>query len=240
MEISEEERQKIREKIEALKASKFKQQMLPAWRPVPSFGSTMITFGIFGLVFMTLGIALYVMSDKIQEVSFNYTDCALPATSEFGDSLTCTKTVEISNDIEGPIYVYYQLENFYQNHRRYVRSRSYEQLMGETLSVDDLSDCDPVTTNQDLEPYITKAQDGTPLDPAGPANPCGLIAKSVFTDKFSLFLPAALGGANITMDDSNIAWASDVEYKFKNGPEIDGASWESYQWLDVTNCKSLS
>ena len=72
MEISEEERQRIQEKVDKLKQSKFKQQMLPAWRPVPSFGSTMIVFGIFGIMFLSLGIALYVMSDKIQEVQLAY------------------------------------------------------------------------------------------------------------------------------------------------------------------------
>jgi len=41
--------------------------MLPAWRPVPSFGSTMVIFGIFGVVFLTLGVTLYIMSDKIQD-----------------------------------------------------------------------------------------------------------------------------------------------------------------------------
>ncbi len=65
MEISEEDLVRIQEKIEKLKQSKFKQQMLPAWRPVPSFGSTMIIFGIFGLIFLTLGITLYVMSERI-------------------------------------------------------------------------------------------------------------------------------------------------------------------------------
>jgi hypothetical protein len=74
MDITEEERQRIKEKVEKLKASRFKQQMLPAWRPVPSFGSTMIIFAIFGIVFLLLGIALYVMSDKIQEVSKKYND----------------------------------------------------------------------------------------------------------------------------------------------------------------------
>jgi hypothetical protein len=54
--------------VEKLKASRFKQQMLPAWGPVPSFGSTMIIFAIFGIVFLCLGIVLYIMSDKIQEV----------------------------------------------------------------------------------------------------------------------------------------------------------------------------
>ena len=65
MDVSEEEKQKIRDKITKLKESKFKQQTLPAWRPVPSFGSTMIIFGIFGLIFLTLGITLYVMSERI-------------------------------------------------------------------------------------------------------------------------------------------------------------------------------
>ena len=67
MEISEEEIVRIQEKVEKLKQSKFKQQMLPAWRPVPSFGSTMIIFGLFGIVFLSLGITLYIMSDKIQD-----------------------------------------------------------------------------------------------------------------------------------------------------------------------------
>lgn len=69
MEISEEEKQRIRDKVKRLKESRFKQQMLPAWRPVPTFCSTMVIFGIFGILFTTLGIILYVMSDKIQEVA---------------------------------------------------------------------------------------------------------------------------------------------------------------------------
>ena len=40
--------------------------------------------------------------------------------------------------------------------------------------------------------------------------------------------------SNITIDDSDIAWESDVEHKFKN---MDIADWQSKQWLDVTNRK---
>ena len=79
MEISEEDLVRIQDKIEKLKQSKFKQQMLPAWRPVPSFGSTMIIFGIFGLIFLTLGITLYVMSERIQGVTKRYDSCPLQA-----------------------------------------------------------------------------------------------------------------------------------------------------------------
>jgi hypothetical protein len=66
MEISEEEMKRREDKLAALKASRFKQQTLIAWRPVPSYGSTMIIFVVFGVIFLTLGISLYVMSDKVQ------------------------------------------------------------------------------------------------------------------------------------------------------------------------------
>lgn len=107
MEISEEDLVRIQEKIEKLKQSKFKQQMLPAWRPVPSFGSTMIIFGIFGLIFLTLGITLYVMSERIQGVVEQYDMCPI------SDSRTCDIDIKIDSDIAAPIYVYYQLDNFY-------------------------------------------------------------------------------------------------------------------------------
>ena len=72
MDITEEEKQKIREKVEKLKNSKFKQQTLPAWRPIPSFKSTMITFSVFGIIFLALGIVLYTMSNQIVEYNSNY------------------------------------------------------------------------------------------------------------------------------------------------------------------------
>ena len=144
MEISEEDLVRIQEKIEKLKQSKFKQQMLPAWRPVPSFGSTMIIFGIFGMIFLTLGITLYVMSERIQGVVEQYDKC------EKNETDYCTMTITIDSNIQQPIYVYYQLDNFYQNHRRYVKSRSNEQLMGNDLTLDQLDDCDPIKTNRDL------------------------------------------------------------------------------------------
>lgn len=110
MDITEEERQAIKDKVEKLKASRFKQQMLPAWRPVPSFGSTMVIFAIFGLVFLCLGIILYIMSDKIQEVSYmNYNQ----ACGDNPQSTFCQFTLDVEETVKAPVYVYYQLDNFY-------------------------------------------------------------------------------------------------------------------------------
>jgi hypothetical protein len=60
-------------------------------------------------------------------------------------------TLTLTEKMEAPIFVYYELENFYQNHRRYVKSRSYKQLRGESLTIDDIqTDCDPIVTYADL------------------------------------------------------------------------------------------
>lgn len=59
------------------------------------------------------------------------------------------------------------------------------------------------------------------------AHPCGLVAKSLFNDTYSLF--NTTGGAlnRVSINESNIAWESDVKYKFKNAyinlPE--GLNW---------------
>ena len=145
MDITEEERNLIKEKVEKLKNSKFKQQTLPAWRPIPSFRSTMITFTVFGIIFLGLGIVLYMMSNQISEIVVSRYDDSIECNKPLPN--TCTLTFNVTAPISGPIYVYYQLDNFYQNHRRYVKSRSFSQLQGNYLGVSSLTDCDPITQN---------------------------------------------------------------------------------------------
>jgi len=60
----------------------------------------MITFTVFGLIFLALGIALYVMSGKIKEV-------VIPYDEECDGREKCPVDLIISEDIEGPVYVYY-------------------------------------------------------------------------------------------------------------------------------------
>lgn len=42
--------------------SKFKQQMLPAWRPIPSFRVAMSLFILFAIIFISLGVLILVSS----------------------------------------------------------------------------------------------------------------------------------------------------------------------------------
>lgn len=39
--------------------------------------------------------------------------------------------------------------------------------------------------------------------------------------------------SNITIDDSNIAWQSDIQFKFKN----QAGQWQTVQWLNIENRK---
>jgi LEM3 (ligand-effect modulator 3) family / CDC50 family len=73
--------------------------------------------------------------------------------------------------------------------RRYVKSRSAPQLVGDSLLPD--TNCDPLRTTPN----------GTAL------NPCGLVANSFFTDSFRL--SSSTGTTPPVMSETGIAWAVD-------------------------------
>lgn len=56
------------------------------------------------------------------------------------------------------------------------------------------------------------------MDPSDPATPCGLVAKSFFNDKYSNLVLKKEDGTkeNIKIDETKIAWETDLEYKFGN------------------------
>lgn len=211
--MESEELLKARERKQKLESNRFKQQTLPAWRPVPTLISSLITFLIFGVIFLTLGIVLIEFTKDIKEVKVRYENKCSGMTN-------CALTFTVDEKMEGTVYVYYQLDNFYQNHRRYVKSVSYTQLGGSTPSVSELDDCDPIITNGDLG--FANSYGGTALVSSEPANPCGLIARSFFNDTYSI--------TGLTINESDIAWDSDVEYKFDKP-----SNSANIQWIDPTN-----
>lgn len=115
-----------------------------------------------------------------------------------------------------------------------MKSRSFNQLKGDWVDVADLkSDCDPIVTVEDLGIYTTVG--GGVIDPARraitPANPCGLVAKSLFNDTFTLMK----GGTPQPLNDNGIAWESDIKYKFHNLINPPNGTWMDWQWTNVTN-----
>jgi hypothetical protein len=189
----------------------FYQQRLKAWQPILTPTWVVVTFLAVGVIFVPIGFILKAASDSVVEVSIPYGfDGATHCTD--GNS-ACTVAITIPEDMEPPVYVYYELRNFYQNHRRYVKSRSDAQLQGELISYDNLVDCDPLRT--------LPGNTG-PNPPA--LFPCGLIAYSFFNDSYTF-------PAQYPLIESGIAWESDKD-KFKNPSQaaIDAATGQEWLW----------
>lgn len=93
-------------------------------------------------------------------------------------------------------------------------SRSYAQLMGAPITPAQAKlQCDPIITNANMG--VTKSVNGADLAENDIAYPCGLIAKSVFTDSYAMSSTEDMN-TPVPIDDSDIAWKSDVAFKFKN------------------------
>jgi len=199
---------------ERIKDSAFKQQRLPAWRPVPTILSLVIVLLIFGIVFIVLGIILLVYSNKIKSVELDYTNC--------GNVSFCSKTINISETIEGPVFVYYQLNGFFQNSRRYVKSKNIKQLQGDEIS--DKDDCSPVIYNKDMDLGDKQSLNNTSLSPNDVAIPCGLMAKTFFNDSYAF----SINGTELFVNETGIAFGKDRDL-FKKNYNMDK------QWMDLTN-----
>ena len=200
---------------ERIKNSRFKQQNLPAWRPVPTILTIVIVFAFFGIFMIILGIVLLVYSSKIKTAEVDYTDCNI--------NLYCNKKITIEDDIDAPVFIYYQLDGFYQNARRYIRSKEIDQLTGDDIKKHD--NCEPAEKNKDMGfPANKTALDGSDLDDNSFAVPCGLMAKTFFNDSYTF----KIGDENLKVDETNIAFEKDKKIYDKN-PD------KSRQWTDMTD-----
>ena len=221
------------EEYEKLKNSKFKQQKLPGWRPVPTITSTTIIFFCFGGVFIVLGIIILIFSNKIEEVSYRYDEECDKQIKNNINGGKCIIELEIKKDMKRKVMIYYQLNGFYQNHRRYVKSKSDEQLHGtyiDLTKMKDSQDCDPAITNADMNKEWNYNHT-IRLNPEDVAIPCGLIAKSYFNDDFKDWEIVDNFNEIITTFTPNcndIAWKADKELKYKN---VD----LSKQWINMTD-----
>eukprot|EP01136_Pigoraptor_vietnamica_P020686 Opistho-1_new@69904 len=191
--------------------SDFKQQRLKAWQPILTPQTVIPTFFIVGLIFIPLGAIFYTAAHKVVEVTVDYTDC-YPASSPYtchdhivylNQSCKCSVSFVVPERMATPVYMYYGLTNYYQNHGRYVKSRDDLQLQGQSSKA--APDCDPLDTMFGRS-YA----------------PCGLIANSLFNDSMTLSCSGVVNGigcaGNIPLDGYGISWKSDRETKFQNPP----------------------
>eukprot|EP00253_Pinus_taeda_P003258 PITA_03258 len=189
------------------KSYKFTQQELPACKPVWTPEWVMAIFILVGAIFIPFGVVSLIASHGVVEIVYQYeTDC-LPLQYRVNTDVklayiqdstipkNCSHIIKVPKNMTHPIYVYYQLDNFYQNHRRYVTSINDDQLLY-AGSGNTTTGCDPEATTGNNLAII----------------PCGLIAWSLFNDTYNF----SRGDTSLTVNRKGIAWKSDREDKYGN------------------------
>lgn len=135
----------------------------------------------------------------------NRGECSI---SNINEGKFCQVSFQIDEDVNGPLFLYYELRKYYQNHRRYFKSISYPQLRGFLLSESEVQlACSPLLKN------------GSVL-----LNPCGLVANSFFNDIITFDNTSN----ELSMDESDIALTIDKNGLFK---QVDG-----FEYSEVASC----
>ena len=197
------------------KDTDFIQQRLKAYQPVHTIEATIGTLLGCSLLFLVFGVVLYSQASSVVETRVPYHEC---------DNSTCTVSLVIEGKMKKPIFVYYELHNFYQNHRLFAKSRSYPQLRGEDVAAADLeSTCTENTYGDSL--YEREYINGEHIADNAIANPCGLFARAMFNDTFKLTDPDS---RTIEIDETEISWPSDTKYLFERNEH-----YKDTQWWDV-------
>ncbi|CAK9318019.1 unnamed protein product [Citrullus colocynthis] len=184
------------------KYSRFTQQELPACKPILTPGWVITSFVAVGIIFIPIGIASLFASEQVVEIVDQYDHDCLPPEFQ-GNPLTfikdsktnktCSRELTVPKPMKGPVFIYYQLDNFYQNHRRYVKSRSDKQLRSKAAEADTKT-CAPEAT----------------IGQGAPIVPCGLIAWSLFNDTYGF----SMKNKALHVSKKDIAWKSDQEKKY--------------------------
>ena len=63
----------------------FKQQRLPAWQPILTAGTVLPTFFIIGLIFIPIGIGIFVTSNNIREIEVSGREAAAVGVGAAGE-----------------------------------------------------------------------------------------------------------------------------------------------------------
>ncbi|XP_047421458.1 cell cycle control protein 50C-like [Sciurus carolinensis] len=185
--------------------SAMKQQKLPAHQLHLSARVVLTIFFATGVFCFCMGVILILSAQSIQEVEINYTyiceNCAKLRENAFNFDQKCTCSIPfyLQENMEGDVYMYYKLYGFYQNHYRYVLSRSNNQLVGKDIM--DVEDCAPFKVSQNKTPIA----------------PCGAIANSMFND--TIILSYTLKSSvhiQVPMLKTELTWWTDKYVKFQN------------------------
>ena len=187
---------------------------------IPTFKCACILFTFIGLVFGTFGGAALSQSNSLNDYLIRYDDICQNISG------TCNVTFSPDTDLVSP-KVYYRIENFYANHRNFVKSRNFKQLRGDaSIPYDDsqlITSCTPLIYNRDMDLLNYTSINGSSLDPNQIADPCGLAGKFFFNDTFQIMNP--VDSSTFFIKESDIALLEDRNHRFGIKDSDLGQSW---------------
>lgn len=167
--------------------------------------NTVVVLGCLGITLIIIGLVVVSYARTVVMVKERYDgpEADEPLRAEYeacrvsellpDEASTCEVTLKAPADMDAPVFFYYELSHFYQNHKRYSTSLDHAQLMGATREKLVLRKCDPLKTAGDRS-----------------LNPCGLLANSFFTDVVTY-----VGDKKHTLKEDDIAWPMDRGIKFR-------------------------
>lgn len=169
---------------------------------------------IIGMILLGVAIASFKSCEDYKEYRVEYTDCH--KSTNFSD--ICVKQLVVEEDLEPPIDVFFRIENFYINHKDFVRSKSYDQLRNKFDANSTIKNCEGVeymyqtnliSNSNNTEFY--SFDKSTKLLNTSRAYPCGLFPKYFFNDYFEVHLDNKI----IPIDSTNfLSWlGNSILYK---------------------------
>ena len=177
---------------------------------------------VLTILFIVITVPISKSANSFKSYTSEYTNCTLVKPSS--DSL-CQVKINIEDDIVGNAYIFYELHDFYINHKDFVRSKDYGALnnKNDNQSTIKCEGANYMYEIKDDKNYTSIG--GFQLLNTSNADPCGLFAKYHFTDTFQLLDPS---GAKLFINETGIAYPEHKKVLFKNGE-----NWEKNQWINI-------
>ena len=96
---------------EKYKNSKFRQQKMNGWRPMPTISCITIIFVCIGGFFILMGIIMLIIIGQIYEIKERYDDKCYSLTK----GQKCYIELSIKKNMKGPIWIFNQIDGITQN-----------------------------------------------------------------------------------------------------------------------------
>lgn len=124
------------------KNSKIQQQTLAAWYPIRSTQCVILTFFLMSILCIVLGVCIIVIgNENVIEYEKRYDN--VHCDDNPAKFAGCKKTIQLTTRtiLKPPVFLYYKLVDFYQNHRTYASSEKMikASVFNDTISVNSVS-----------------------------------------------------------------------------------------------------